>query len=219
MLKEHLKEWKNFNSKHKWRAIVVDDGSNEDPALTHITDVGFPIEVFRIKVDIPWNQHGARNLAAQQCKTDWMFMCDIDHVLESTEARKILNLSLDKEIGKTKFFKFNRRNKNNKQLDIKKRIPFNIFMCTKDAFDQAGGYDEDYCGTYGGDGPFIRSLQKNREIIIPNNIFLTVWGGMGTKNLDRVYYKNLYKEKLAEKKKLKDMIPKNPIRFPWERLL
>lgn len=65
MLDRHIEEWKNYPDalKDQIKAVIVDDGSSKDSALPHVQDVGFPIELYRINVDIPWNQNGARNLA------------------------------------------------------------------------------------------------------------------------------------------------------------
>src|SRR6185503_2492592 len=70
--------------------IVVDDGSTilqegEDrlPELARSAvheEIGFPFELYRLKVNIRWNQDAARNLAVHHAKTEWILLTDMDHI-------------------------------------------------------------------------------------------------------------------------------------------
>src|SRR5580765_5537969 len=96
--------------------IVVDDGSPSEPAegaLLRMTAtnetpaqrdgestsayharrrIGIAdFKMFRMDVDVRWNQDACRNLAVSQAETKWLLLTDVDHiVLEETWRRIIL---------------------------------------------------------------------------------------------------------------------------------
>jgi hypothetical protein len=101
----------------------------------------------------------------------------------------------------------------------------NTFLVRRSAYWAVGGYDEDYCGTYGGDGPFLRQL----NIVAPrehlNDIVLlgfpeTVIPDANTREWGRkeTQWQKEYRKKFDAKRKSGDERAKNPIRFEWERL-
>jgi hypothetical protein len=60
--------------------VVVDDGSPENPA--RLDDIGCPLKVYRIEVDVRWNQDAARNIGAT-AREARMVACitDMDHMV------------------------------------------------------------------------------------------------------------------------------------------
>ena len=222
MLPIQLAAWQEASDAFSY--LIVDDGSPDFPALDNLsTDLadalGDRLAVYRVQVDIPWNQHGARNLGAQQATSPWLFMCDMDNVVPPETARQMLALPLDDATGKTTYYKFPTRISATKT----KGPPFNIFMCTREAYWETGGYDEDYSGTYGGDGPFLRALGKRRELVVPEDVFVTSYSRAkvpqaSTTRYDREHYRELCRLRYLDKVERKDLVPCNPIRFPWSRV-
>ena len=214
MLSIQLEAWRSYPC--GYRIIVVDDGSPTRPAHRCLGKPRLPVEVYRVGVDIPWNSHGARNLGAQQCQSEWMLMADMDMVLTEVNARRLSRLHLDPgELYKFRTRTFGRR---------LRRPHKNTFLCTRKAFLESGGYDEDYSGTYGGDGDLVRRLRRTCSLKIPEHIHLRLlprqwFTRVASEKWDPALYRSLYLQRSSEKLARNDTIPRNPIRFPWERML
>jgi hypothetical protein len=81
MLSAHYAMMRKFSKevRKNMRVIVVDDGSPFNPATPG--DCGCPLEIYRINVDIRWNQDAARNIGAHYAQTEWLIVTDIDHMV------------------------------------------------------------------------------------------------------------------------------------------
>lgn len=221
MLARQIETWNDYDLKTQggFSVAIVDDGSPRNPALPVIqaNPCKLKIRLWRIAENIPWNQHGARNLAAKAVGGNgWLLMTDIDHILEPDAARAVVVAEIDRRYHYT----FNR-------ISLPERSPYkmhcNSFLVTREAYWKAGGYDEDYCGTYGGDGPFLRALrqvapERRMEVALlrmPREVLAdastTEWPRTGP-------LKQAYQEIHKAKNKTGEG-PKNPLRFTWERLL
>ena len=222
MLEHQLRHWAFMDESLRGNIelIIVDDGSPKFPAREVIEDSGLPFlgKLFRIQQNIPWNQHGARNLGAQQASNPWLFMTDIDIVIPQALIYRMVTI----EPNHHHHFTFERKFAGGVRPD---KVHCNTFLVRKDVYWQVGGYDEDYCGTYGGDGPFMRQL----EAIAPN-ILITgtpligyerqVIGDANTTEWDRDGpMKEAYRNLLKQKNSTGNTKAKNPIRFDWERVL
>lgn len=222
MLPIHLRSWQHFDESFSF--IIVDDGSPTLPAVENLPEdlaakLGDRLQIYRVTVDIPWNQHGARNLGAQQARSRWLFMTDMDSFVSPESGAKMAALPLDEASGRNAFYKFPGRTMSNKPRDPW----FNTFLCTREAFIETGGYDEDYCGTYGGDSYLLRGLAATRELRVPPHVTVQLYDRdrfpqASTTQLDKDYYRELFLKKEAEKKAAKNTMPRNPIRFPWVRV-
>ena len=217
MLNRHLSEWEGYKIKEKFKAIVVDDGSPTDPAINHLegVDVGFPIELYRIKEDIPWNQDGARNLGMTHA-TGWCLISDMDHLLNVTNARKLAALTYDRAVH----YVPNRE----KPDGSKYHHHPNTYFLTSDLYWLAGGYDESFRGYYGSDSVFKRQLNEisERQML---NVALTLYSredipDASTTNYGRKdsQYHILNNPELMERRKQMPG-PIEPLNFEWERLL
>jgi hypothetical protein len=211
MLERHVEEWAKYEE--GFRAIIVDDGSQK-PALPILQDCPIPVELYRILIDKPWNQNGARNLAMTHAE-GWCLMTDMDHLLTVDEAKKI-NLA---KYSTRRAYRPLRQKPNGEPY---KRHP-NSYLLTRTLYWKAGGYDEDFCGWYGTDSTFRRQLGNN--IIDTNGFALTLYGreviaDASTTTLGRkdssyhVRNNPLLREKRKQGGKA---IP--PLNFPWERQL
>lgn len=221
MLSIQLAHWESYPPDlwDLFEVAVIDDGSPLHPASEVIGPRPvIPLKLWRIQENIPWNQHGARNLGAKVNKADWLLFTDMDLVLDADNARRLSNQNLDPKC----FYKFGR-------IKMPAWEPYkqhcNSFLVTRDAYWSGGGYDEDYCGTYGGDGPFVKDLMQRYTLLSFENIVLKYYGrtyvkDSGTNDLDRDGpLRAKYHEVGARKKREGDLKPRNPLRFTWDRLL
>jgi hypothetical protein len=194
MLAHQLTAWAAYPAevRQHFRFVIVDDCSTQPcDALLHHYPAPENTALYRIDTDIPWNQHGARNLAAQQATTDWLLMLDIDHVLTAENAARLVRAMHYVPAAAHGWFKFPRerigaedetRTKDSRLRRIDptiSRVPvnsaMNCFLVTRDAYWRAGGYNEDFCGTYGGDSQFLNYLRDEAgEPATINDVWLQV---------------------------------------------
>jgi hypothetical protein len=212
MLKRHIEEWKEYPK--GFRAIIVDDGSEEAALPILKENCPIPLQLYRITVDKPWNQNCARNLAMTHSR-GWCLMTDMDHLLTIEEANKI-NLE---DYQEQYAYKPLRRRANGDPYD--KRHP-NSFLLTHDLFWEVGGYNENTCGWYGTDSMFRKKL-KNRTL--ETSLFaLNLYEGVIEDAITRTYGRKDSHYHLANNKRLiKDIkqnnLPTTSLNFPWIRQL
>jgi glycosyltransferase involved in cell wall biosynthesis len=233
MLKHQLEEWINY----PWqiRVIVVDDGSPEpasDIVDEYFGELPFDLQLYRILVDIPWNRNGARNLAAHVAETEWLLMSDIDHVLPAEAAVQLLEQTVDPQ----HWYRFHRwrvgaADETRKKDEIAEACAFgeikphiDSYLATREAYWAIGGTDEDYSGVLGGGSPFLRLMEKHlgEPVLMPPDIPLHVYTRYAVPDAndwslsrDTKPGKDITKRKRTNG----DVRPKNPLRFPWERVL
>jgi len=216
MLERHFKEWQTYPN-FPFKIILVDDGSRNDPAINHIKECQFPIELYRIKKDIPWNQNGARNLGMTH-SDGWCLITDMDHLLLNKQFKKLYNLKLNPDIHYVP-------GRHKADGTSYTRHP-NSYIMHKDLYWKAGGYDESFSGYYGTDSTFRRQLAKVSERIeLGEQLYLTLYGrevikDASTRNYGRKgsSYSVAHNSKLRERKQLCPP-PIPPLTFPWERLI
>lgn len=206
--------------------FLIDDCSpadeRPDVMLRNANDeVRSRIRLLRVLDDIPWNQHGARNLGAKLCKTHWLLVTDIDRIVPAHDLRILVTRKLDD----SKHYKpLQYRMRPLLPLaELSARAPYDQFLCTRRAYWKAGGYDEDYCGSYGGDGPFLKELEKRAplERLADVRMFRYnrhVLDGANTATLDRDAGAKLYRSRYRDKHSRGDITPRNPIRFRWNEV-
>lgn len=219
MLGIQLAHWQSYPKKllEKCRFVIIDDGSPGYPAFDVIgKNPKLPLILYRINENIPWNQHGARNLGAKVIKADWLFMSDMDLVLDADNAQRLLQTP----VYDSAFYKFGRVKM--PAWEIYKQH-CNTFMVRKEHYWSIGGYDEDYCGGYGGDGPFVKGLEQRYKHENLNDIFVKFYGrtyvhDSGTNEFDRTgELRDEYLKVSDRKRRENDVIPHDPIRFTWDR--
>lgn len=165
MLSEQYRIWAAYPEELKERleVVVVDDGTPypETAAGNVERPAGLPtLRIFRVLKDLPWHQHGARNLGAHVAAGAWLFLSDMDHVLPS-ESLAVLVPKLNYEVVYT----FRRLDAPTLAPTMKNDRPHphpNTFAMTRRRYWEVGGYDED-CTGYGTDSFFRSRLFADRQ--------------------------------------------------------
>jgi hypothetical protein len=157
MLSAHYAMMRKFSKevRKNMRVIVVDDGSPFNPATPG--DCGCPLEIYRINVDIRWNQDAARNIGAHYAQTEWLIVTDIDHMVPEATWQYVQ--TFDPVPNTT--YKFNRVSA--PAMDPYKPHP-NSYFINKQIWDRIGGYDERFAGYYGTDGDFRDRLNQHSAV-------------------------------------------------------
>lgn len=231
MLKRQLQEWELYPA--GIRVIVVDDGSPE-PAKPIIeanasSDLLKNIELYRILVDIPWNREEARNLGASQARTSWLIHADIDHVLPSDSAKKLLEFSPDpKHWHRFPRWRKGKADETRKKDAIADDVEFgevrphvDSYLITKAMYTQVGGYDLAFSGCLGGGSDFLKRLEAVAEQrLLPSSIPLHVYTRSEVKDasdwsLSRDTTEG--KRRAREKKTSGNAYEKCAVKSPWER--
>jgi hypothetical protein len=143
------RNWLAWAGKHRNRlkVVIVDDGSPSSPAVNVPRPHGLPeVEIYRVAEDIPWHQHGARNLGAHVAPEGWMLLTDMDHVL-TPESAALLFRAIDKSrLDEGTVYMLDRieadTGEPTRGRDGKPKPHPNSFVMTRDMFWQIGGYDE-----------------------------------------------------------------------------
>lgn len=237
MLIEQAREWIKYPQ--DYQIILVDDGSPEQ-AVDVIRD-NFAGEdmhklfertkAYRINEDIPWNRGGARNLGVHMAETEWIVHIDIDHLLPADCAVKLVNEPVSPKFW-YRFPRFRRgmADETRRKDQIADDVEFgqihphiDSYLCTKTLYNRVGGYDEDYSGCLGGGSPFLKRMEKKAAVkLLSKDVFLCVY----TRSVIDDASDNTLSRDTAEfsrRRKLKELrhnvIPKNPLRFTWQRVL
>lgn len=162
--------WAGYPSalKDRIELLIVDDGSPE-PAAEVVRPEGLPqLRIFRVAEDRPWRQHGARNIAAAQAVSPWLFLSDMDHVLPATSLELLLDRVARARPGSV--FMFHRLDAPDLTPKLKNDLPHphtNTYAVEKVKYWALGGYDEDCIG-YGTDAFFLRKLKASGLVFLPD---------------------------------------------------
>lgn len=161
-LKTQVEGWMKFPEKIRkyLSAIIVDDGSPKALAEHVLVTLPkpFPIRLFYIEVDVPWNWLAARNIAMRHAPDyAWCVGTDIDHVIPLTTVEALVWGAHDPLV----IYRFTRVEKTGVTIHPH---PNSWFM-TKEMFWKFGGYDEALSGNYGSDGDARKRWAKVAPIL------------------------------------------------------
>ena len=220
-LTRNLESWGDID--FPLRILIVDDGSMIHPAYDVLKDWKLPdnisLSLYRVKEDIGFNSHGARNLAAREAKGEWLLFLDIDYNITYRNLKFLVEEATLKphvlyKFGGVQFMK-------NGHID--KRITVNQFIMHKDFYAESGGYDESYTSVHWGDRPFIEELEKRSRVVIFDNIILPVYRGGRRVIIDQNYDRPVYDQEkmtihMPDPYKITEKTDKR-INFDWEQIL
>jgi glycosyltransferase involved in cell wall biosynthesis len=229
MLAEQIRLWNAYPD--DVHVILVDDGSPE-AALPIVNEFASGwlkqrLSLYRIGVDIPWNRGGARNLGTQQSATDWIVHIDIDHALLGDNARRLLDFKPDPK----RWYRFERY-RNGKADDTRKKdkIPpflefgkihphIDSYLCTKEMYWKAGGYNEDFSGCLGGGSPFLALMDATGTAsMLPSDISLQVYTrSVIADSSDHTLSRDRGEFSARKARMKKPYRGHDPIRFPWTK--
>ena len=216
VLKKHVLGW-TFWSKElleNFSFCIVDDCSNKSATkvLENIDKSNIDLNILRVKKDLYCNIAGVRNLSAQECKTDWMVILDMDTLVTEKLALGMLGLI---NIQPGNCFKFNR--KVSKNIFHKKNGQIHPAVCLlrKKDYWEVGGCEEDLVGHYGQTDPIFWYRAKNKLKVHQQMKMFLEYEPKGEANIER---DSTYNSKLFEKKKLNNDWSVKYIRFDWEKI-
>lgn len=152
--------------RHALNVVIVDDGSPQKPAAHALAGdtIGqlrrelASFVVWRMEVDVPWNQDACRNVGAREAPTQWILFTDMDHVVPSSTWRYLMTNKLKKHEA----YKFARVTA--PALTPYKPHP-NSWAMKRQMFWTVGGYDEALAGNYGTDGDFLVRLRRKASVV------------------------------------------------------
>lgn len=155
MLETHYTQWRSLpiHLRDLLHVVIVDDGSPNTPARPPVDAFDFALQIYRVDVDVRWNQDAARNIGVHHSETEWVLLTDMDHGVPI----KVLDTLMSKAWDPRKAFKFARVSA--PDLTPYKSHP-NSWMMTRKLYDAIGGYDERFAGLYGTDGDFRDRVHK-----------------------------------------------------------
>ena len=219
LLKKQIARWNLFPTPID--VLIVDDASQKYPAYDILKNVslkeGVRLSLYRVKEDIGFNSHGARNLAAKVAETEWLFFTDIDHFVGITALTHIVeNMTLDKE----KLYYFKWRVLRNYPVEECESV--NQYIVHKDVFWKAGGYNESWTTIHVGDREFIN---KMRQFVTDHPLNMTLHDHRGARKIqyhdgDRIIYDNENGIMHHTKHRKEDITQiTTKINFDWEQLL
>jgi len=246
MLARQLRVWRDEwpdSLKQNVEIIVIDDGSPE-PALDVIAPLlhgGLsllpPLSLYRVTVDLPWNQAGARNLGLHVAAGRWVLMTDMDHVVAGDVLGHVL--ARVETAHKRTAFMFERRDAPvgdwrsgdwptmpHTLNDRGERKPHpNSYCMPRKLFWKVGGYDESYVSVYGTDRLFRERLFKQAvrvDLPVPLiRVARNVIPDASTTTLPRKEGRDagIKKRIAAEKAARGEAGVVKTLQFPWERIL
>lgn len=214
----------------RWRIILVDDGS-PTPAMDVPRPDGLPeLQIYRVLEDRPWHQHAARNLGAHVAPDGWMLMTDMDHQLRAKHAGKLVQLLDLGHLHDGTAYTLARVEADTGEptlgRDLRPKPHPNSFVMSRETYWRIGGYDEDFCGTYGTDGLFRTRMRERVGVSHLKNVPLTrYWRELvpdaSTRTLERKEGRDPGAKKLVRQRKAAEGRTHQivTLNFPWERVL
>lgn len=164
MLREQVRVWMSLPAdvQRNLAVVLVDDGSPTAPARDALEPRQWEelkltlqgVALWRMGVDVRWNQDACRNIGAREARTSWLLLTDMDHVVPAETWRHVMTTKL----LKSRAYRFARVNA--PAGDVYKPHP-NSWAMARGLYWQVGGYDEALAGHYGTDGDFL--VRTRRE--------------------------------------------------------
>ena len=128
VLVDQVESWKSWTKdiRDQFSFCIADDCSKV-PAMEVLENVDMSdidLSVYRVNEDLYCNIAGVRNLSAQECKTEWMVILDMDTFVSEELATSMLKLASTRT-GEA--YKFNRRVVALNNLRMDSHTPLYVF--------------------------------------------------------------------------------------------
>lgn len=220
ILIKQVESWKSWSKeiRDQFSFCIVDDCSKKSAMDVLYEDDGvdltdLDLSIYRVKEDLYCNIAGVRNLSAQECKTEWMVILDMDTFVSEELASSMLRLATP--IRKGEAYKFNRRVADPTHPKNGQPHPAVCLLSVEDYWN-VGGCEEDLVGHYGWTDPsfWYRSVGK-LHVVTFSDLYLD-YCPEGEADIDR---DNSHNYKLHEEKKRTGDWSTDFVRFDWEKLL
>jgi hypothetical protein len=210
--------------------VVVDDCGRPDvdvEGMRFLSDFAKSVKLFRVTLDIPWNQMGARNLAMEHSE-GLCLLIDPDMTFSGEMMKRMIEAA--SKLARGHVIKWGLKHVSSGKLDMTSP---NTWLLHREDFFAVGGYDEDFAGNKGwSDVQFLDVMRANYKIELRPDLFADFHGTDSVpdamvKSLDRSTAANKKKrlKKVAQARaaggwarwaKTRRDVPR--IRFPWTQL-
>lgn len=217
MLKHHYEHLRSLPEEVRanMNLVVVDDGSPVSPARADVNlGLATPMQLFRVEVDIPWNQDACRNIGVKHAPTEWLLLTDIDHVIPLETLQALQSQKWKRDL----VYSFRR-------VSAPDMTPFkwhpNTWFLTKTMYEKIGGYDERFAGNYGTDSDFQQRMLSITGAYSPCNLPIirvprSLVADASTIGLVRKNQED--KARIAELKKARGNQAPQRFRFPYHQV-
>ena len=215
-LSEHIELWMSYpeDIKEQLTFFIIDDCSRT-PAQSLIRDMGaldIDLHLYRIQKDLYCNIAGVRNLGAQEAKTPWILIMDMDTLVPPNVAAELIRLA--KTDTKHVAYRFNRVVPENPHHEKHRKLHPAVCLIRKEDYWRIGGCEEDLVGHYGyTDLCFWLRARGKVELKNCENICL-IYRSAGEADIQRDAEHN---EKLFKERQRKANWSNTYIRFPWRK--
>jgi hypothetical protein len=154
MLKRWFDAYLNEPQEYRDRCeVICVDDCGEPPAETPDSP---EIRLYRVKDNLPWNQPGARNLAAHVAKANVLLLVDVDMTIPSGMLRRFVS-----EAAQHRPKLVLRPHLIHSMSGKKDATSPNVHLIRKKDFFAIGGYNEEYTGHKGySDVMLLRVMEK-----------------------------------------------------------
>ncbi len=219
VLIKQVNEWKSWRKeiRDQFSFCIVDDCSKKSAldVLTENDEVdlnNIDLSIYRVEEDLYCNIAGVRNLSAQECKTDWMVILDMDTFVSEELASNMLRLASSRT---GEVFKFNRRVPGYPNHPKNGQPHPAVCLLRVEDYWNVGGCEEDLVGHYGWTDPsfWFRSIGK-LHVITYSDLYLD-YCPEGEADINR---DNSHNSKLYEERTMCGGWSTDFIRFDWKKV-
>tara|TARA_Y100000748_G_scaffold304176_1_gene312285 strand:+ start:7136 stop:7891 length:756 start_codon:yes stop_codon:yes gene_type:complete len=223
VLIRHIDNWKQYTNINEFTFFIIDDCS-KIPANKLLEDYdlsNLDLHLYRVEEDLYCNIAGVRNLGANECKTPYMVILDMDTIINNEMSNKLLLLA-ETNIDKNNVFKFNRLvptpdglSFQTKHKKHNKPHPAICLIRKKDYWD-IGGCEEDLVGNYGQTDPSFWYKSNGKVNIITCKTINLLYYIDGESDIQRNREHNL---NMFDIKKKNNNWSTDYIRFKWSKII
>ena len=219
VLIRQVNEWKSWRKqiKDQFSFCIVDDCSKKSALDVLTEDHGVNLDdidlsIYRVEEDLVCNIAGVRNLSAQECKTEWMVILDMDTLISEELASSMIQLC---KSPKGSCFKFNRRVLSNPYHPKNNQPHPAVCLLQFEDYWDVGGCEEDLVGHYGQTDPiFWYRASDILTVHFRSDMYLDyIPEGEAVINRDTSHNQRLFEQKRRTHNWSTDFV-----RFEWEKV-